>query len=83
MLYRRKLRILFCIVTEKELLQAYAKTAESELTIMIETVDGLRFCLEYDAEGGWIRCSQTTRCYRVTEEMAGWFSHFIFFLETE
>lgn len=62
------------IVTEEELVQAYAKTAESELTIMIETVDGLRFCLEYDAEGGWIESSQTMRYYRVTEEMASWFS---------
>lgn len=62
------------IVTEEELLQAYAKTAESELTIMIETVDGLRFCLEYDPEGGWIESSQTMRYYRVTEEMASWFS---------
>lgn len=62
------------IVTEEELVQAYAKTAESELTIMIETVDGLRFCLEYDAKGGWIESSQTMRYYRVTEEMASWFS---------
>lgn len=63
------------IVTEEELVQAYAKTAESELTIMIETVDGLRFCLEYDPEGGWIESSQTMRYYRVTEEMASWFSN--------
>lgn len=62
------------IETEEELVQAYAKTAESELTIMIETVDGLRFCLEYDPEGGWIESSQTMRYYRVTEEMASWFS---------
>lgn len=62
------------IVTEEELVQAYAKTAESELTIMIQTVDGFRFCLKYDAEGGWIESSQTMRYYRVTEEMARWFS---------
>lgn len=61
--------------TEEELVQAYAKTEESKLTIMIETVDGLRFCLEYDTEGGWIYCSQTLRYYRVTEEIASWFSN--------
>lgn len=62
------------IETEEELVQAYAITAEGELTIMIETVDGLRFCLGYDPEGGWIESSQTMRYYRVTEEMASWFA---------
>jgi hypothetical protein len=63
------------IATEEELLQAYDKTAENKLTLMLETPDGLRFCLEYDAEGGWIYSNHTMRYYRVTEEIADWFSN--------
>ena len=62
------------IATEEELLQAYDQTNENKMTIMLETADGLRFCLEYDAEGGWIYSNDTLRYYRVTEEMEGWFS---------
>ena len=62
------------IATEEELLQAYDQTNENKMTIMLETADGLRFCLEYDAEGGWIYSKDTLRYYRVTEEMEGWFS---------
>lgn len=43
------------------------------LTIMIETTDGLRFCLEYDEVGGWIYSKDTLRYYRVTEEISKWF----------
>lgn len=62
------------IATEEELLQAYEQTNENKVTFMLETVDGLRFCLEYDAEGGWIYSGATIRYYRVTEEIANWFS---------
>ena len=62
------------IATEEELLQAYDQTNENKMTIMLETADGLRFCLEYDAAGGWIYSNDTLRYYRVTEEMEGWFS---------
>lgn len=62
------------IDNEEELLQAYDKTSENKLTIMLETMDGLRFCLEYDAEGGWIYSGNTIRYYRVTDEVASWLS---------
>ena len=63
------------IVTEEELLQAYKKTADNKITIMLETIDGLRFCLEYDAEGGWIDSNGTMRYYKVTQEITDWFSN--------
>lgn len=63
------------IATEEELLQAYEKTADNKMTIMLETSDGLRFCLEYDAEGGWIYSNNTLRYYQVTDEIAKWFSN--------
>ena len=62
------------IDSEEELLEAYEKTSKNKLTIMLETSDGLRFCLEYDAEGGWIYSDDTMRYYRVTDEVASWFS---------
>ena len=40
------------IAAKEELLQAYEQTDDNKITFMLETVDGLRFCLEYDAEGG-------------------------------
>lgn len=61
------------IATEDELLQAYDQTNKNMLTIMIETTDGLRFCLEYDEVGGWIYSKDTLRYYRVTEEISKWF----------
>lgn len=63
------------IATEEELLQAYEKTADNKITIMLETIDGLRFCLEYDAEGGWIDGNGTMRYYKVTQEITDWFSN--------
>ena len=62
------------IATEEELVQAYEETADNEITIMLETSDGLRFCLEYDAEGGWIYSNGTLRYYQVTDEITRWFS---------
>lgn len=67
------------IDTEETLLQAYDKTAENKLTILLETPDGLRFCLEYDAEGGWLYSNKTLRYYRVSEEMKDWFSQYFSF----
>lgn len=63
------------IATEEELLQAYEKTSDSKMTIMLETSDGLRFGLEYDAEGGWIHSSNTLRHYQATDEITKWFSN--------
>ena len=62
------------IATEEELVQAYEKTADNKITIMLETIEGLRFCLEYDAEGGWIDSNGTMRYYKVTQEITDWFS---------
>jgi hypothetical protein len=63
------------IATEEELLQAYEQTNDNKITFMLETVNGLRFSLEYDAEGGWIYSGGTMRYYQVTEEIANWFSN--------
>lgn len=62
------------IDNEEELVQAYDKTSENKITLMFETVDGLRFCLEYDGDGGWIYSGSTMRYYRVTDKVANWFS---------
>ena len=65
------------IKTEDELVKAYDKTADNKITIRIETNDGLRFYLEYDAGGGWIYSSGSMRYYKVTAEISQWFeNHF-------
>lgn len=62
------------IGSEEELVKAYEKTSDNKITILFEAVNGLRFCLEYDKEGGWIYSGSTMRYYRVTDEVANWFS---------
>ena len=65
------------IKTEEELVEAYDKTSDSTITIRIETKDGLRFYLKYDADGGWIYSSGTMRHYKVTTEICQWFENHI------
>ena len=65
------------IKTEEELVQAYKKTANNKIALMIETVSGLRFYLEYDKLGGWVYCNGTQRYYQVTHECAEWFENHI------
>lgn len=63
------------IKTEEELVEAYDKTYDSKITIRIETDDGLRFYLEYDADGGWIYSSGSMRHYKATTEISEWFKN--------
>ncbi len=62
------------IATEEELLKAYERTSENKVTIMLETAKGFRFCLEFDAEGGWVYSGEALSYYKATGEMADWFS---------
>ena len=63
------------IKTEDELVKAYDKTADNKITIRIETNDGLRFYLEYDAGGGRIYSSGSMRHYKTTTEISEWFKN--------
>ncbi len=63
------------IKTEEELIQAYEKTSDDKITLRIETVNGLRFYVEYDASGGWLYSSGTQRYYQVTSEISNWFEN--------
>jgi len=65
------------IKTEDELVEAYNKTSENKITIRIESKGGLRFYLEYDADGGWIYSSGAMRYYRITRELSLWFENHI------
>ena len=65
------------IKTEEELVEVYDKTSDSKITIRIETKDGLRFYLEYDADGGWIYSSGSMRHYKVTTEISQWFENHV------
>lgn len=63
------------IASEEELLQAYEQTNKNKITFMLETVAGLRFCLEYEAADGWIYSGEALRYYQATEEITNWFSN--------
>ena len=66
------------ITSEEELLRAYEQTSENTITIMLETVAGLRFCLEYEAADGWIYSGETLSYYQAAGEIANWFSNNLF-----
>lgn len=41
-------------IKTEELIKAYNQNSQNTTVIMIETIDRLRFCLEYDTTGSWL-----------------------------
>lgn len=58
--------------SEEELLEAYETTSEQTITLMLETVYGLRLWLKYDAGSGWLEAPGAMRYYQADEAFANW-----------